>query len=97
MKKLLYLFILIIVAGIAFALFLPSYLSTATNSNAIEITVPEGASLSYVSNTLFDKGVIKSKIWFKYKAKEAEIDRKIKPGTYLIPSNSTLENIFYFL
>lgn len=78
-------------------LFLPSYLSTVTNSDVVEITVPEGASLSYVSNILFDKGVIKSKLWFRHKAKEAQIDQKIKPGTYLIPSNSTFENIFALL
>lgn len=97
MKKLLYLFIVIIIAGIASMLFLPSYLSAVVNLDAVEITVPEGASLSYVSNALFDKGVIKSKTWFKYKAKEAEVDRKIKPGTYLIPSKSTFENIFALL
>lgn len=97
MRKLFYILIIAVVLGVASFLFIPSYLSTAANSDAVEITVPEGASLSYVSNTLFDKGVIKNKIWFKYKAKEAQVDRKIKPGVYLIPSNSTFEDIFALL
>src|SRR5690606_22891964 len=78
-------------------LFVPSYLSTSVNVNDVEITVPEGASLNSVSNTLFDKGIIKSKTWFRYKAKAAEVDRKIKPGIYSIPSNSSLDDIFALL
>lgn len=97
MKKFLYILIILIILGIGSVLFLPSYLSAVTNTDVVEITVPEGASLSYVSNILFDKGVIKSKIWFRYKAKESQIDQKIKPGTYLIPASSTFESIFALL
>ena len=97
MKKFLYIPIIVVILGIALLSFAPSYLSTVTNPDVVEITVPEGASLSYVSNILFDKGVIKSKTWFRYKAKEAQVDQKIKPGTYLIPSNSTFETIFALL
>ena len=97
MKKFLYILVAIVILGIALISFVPSYLSTVNNPDVVEITVPEGASMSYVSNMLFDKGVIKSKLWFRYKAKESQIDQKIKPGTYLIPSNSNFEDIFTLL
>lgn len=100
MKKFLYILtavVIIAILGVALLSFVPSYLSTVNNPDVVEITVPEGAPLSYVSDILFDKGVIKSRIWFRYKAKEAQIDQKIKPGTYLIPSNSTFEDIFTLL
>lgn len=97
MKKFIYILIFALVLGVASLLFIPSYLSTIANSSAVEITIPEGSSLNYVSNILFDKGVIKSKTWFRYKAKEAEVDKKIKPGDYLIPPTSTFEDIFALL
>jgi len=97
MRKILYILILIGILIVASILFVPSYLSTSTNQNTVEITVPPGSSLNSVSNTLFDKGVIKSKTWFRYKAKAADVDRKIKPGAYSIPSNSTLDDIFTLL
>lgn len=97
MKKFLHILAIAVILCIALLPFIPSYLSTVANSDVVEITVPEGASLSYVSDILFDKGVIKSKIWFRHKAKKLQIDQKIKPGTYLIPSNSTFENIFALL
>jgi UPF0755 protein len=85
------------ILGIALISFVPSYLSTVNNPDVVEITIPEGASMSYVSNMLFDKGVIRSRLWFRYKAKESQIDQKVKPGTYLIQSNSSFEDIFELL
>lgn len=97
MRKILYILIIIGLLVGASVFFVPSYLSTSANVDTTEIIVPQGASLNTVSNTLFDKGIIKSKIWFNYKAKAAKIDRKIKPGTYSIPSNSSLNDIFALL
>ncbi|MDI9475986.1 MAG: endolytic transglycosylase MltG [Natronincolaceae bacterium] len=97
MKKFLYILVAIMILGIALISFVPSYLSTVNNPDVVEITIPEGASMSYVSNMLFDKGVIRSRLWFRYKAKESQIDQKVKPGTYLIQSNSSFEDIFELL
>lgn len=97
MRKVIYILIVIgILVGVS-ALFLPSYLSTTANTDVVEITVPKGASLNHVSNTLHDNGVIKNKIWFKYRAKESQVDRSIKPGTYLIQPDSNLVDIFELL
>lgn len=97
MKKLFYMLILVGILAGASAIFVPPYLSVSSNQDVVEVTVPKGASLNHVSNELYEKGVIKNKAWFKYKAKDAGVDRKIKPGTYTIPSNITLENIFALL
>lgn len=97
MRKIIYILIFAGIIAVTSAVFVPSYLSTSVNTSSVEITVPEGASLYYVSNELYNKGVIKSKTWFRYTAKKAEVDRKIKPGTYSIPSNSSLDSIFALL
>lgn len=97
MRKLLYILIALGILIGSSALFIPSYLSTTTNADPIEITIPQGASLNYVSNKLYDSGVIKNKLWFKYKAKKVKVDRNIKPGNYLIPPDSTIDNIFDLL
>ncbi len=97
MKRFLYVLAIVIILGTASLLFIPSYLSTVANSDDIEVTVPEGASLNYVSNVLFDKGVIRSRIWFRHQAKKIEIDQKVKPGTYLISSDLTLDDVFALL
>lgn len=97
MKKFLYIPIVIILLLVISYFFVPSYLSTAANEDIIEIVVPKGASLQYVSNLLYDKDIIKSKLWFRYMAKVDGIDRSIKPGTYEISPYATLDEIFDML
>jgi UPF0755 protein len=97
MKKSLYVLLILSIVSFIFVLFVPSYLSVASNDEPMEITVPQGAALNHVSNLLFDKGIIKSKIWFNYKAKQDAVDRSIKPGTYVFSPHITLEEIFEIL
>lgn len=97
MKKLVsILLILIIIAGGVY-LYLPSYLSVSSNDETVEITVPKGASLNYVAELLFEEGIIKNKLWFKYKSKASGVDRSIKPGTYVFHPNITFEEMFDLL
>jgi len=94
MKKLsLTLIFLIVFSAIAY-LYIPPYLSTTSNKNIVEITIPQGASLNHVSQLLYNKQVIKSKLWFKYKAQSEKIDKKIRPGTYTFNSNISIDEIF---
>lgn len=97
MKKLIFfgLFLAVIVGFISFAL--PGYLSIATIEEPIEIVIPQGASMSYVTNLFYDLELIKSKQWFNYQAKNSQVDRSIKPGTYTLMPNMTLEDIFDLL
>jgi len=98
MKKILFVFILLIVVSAVFGfLILPNYLSEISFREPIELTIPKGASLNYVADTLYDAGVIKSRYWFKYQAKTNEIDRSIKPGSYELTPEMTLDDIFMLL
>ncbi|WP_026478094.1 endolytic transglycosylase MltG [Alkaliphilus transvaalensis] len=98
MKKTIYMLIcLIIVTSIAAFFLLPSYLSVASVDEPLEIVIPRGATMNYVTDLLYDNGVIRSKLWFKHQAKNAQVDRHIKPGTYVLSPNITMDEIFDLL
>lgn len=92
MKKFLIVLIILIVIGVGAVAFLPGYLSKTSNSEPVTVEVPSGANLSTVAEDLYDKGVIRSKLWFRYKGRE--ISKNIKPGTYEIDTGLALEDIF---
>ena len=94
-KFLALLFVLILAIGIY--QYIPSHLSTTSNTNMVEIHIPEGSSLNYVTELLAEKAVIKSKMWFKYQAQSMEIDKKIKPGTYNFHPDVDIYDIFELL
>jgi len=77
--------------------FLPNYLSVTSNDEAVEFTVAPGSSLHSVAEGLYDKGVIKSKLWFKHQAKIQKIDRSIKPGSYVLYANIPLDELLHTL
>lgn len=97
MKKLLYILLLVMVAAVAGIAFLPSYLSVTSIEEPIEITIPKGATMNHVTEQLYEKGIIRNKLWFKYQAKNNQVDRSIKPGTYVITPDFTFEKIFELL
>lgn len=96
-KKLIYILILLMGLGMVSAILLPSYLSVITIDAPTEIVIPQGASMNYVADMLYEKGMIRSKLWFKYQAKNNEVDRSIKPGTYVFEIDNTLEDVFNLL
>ncbi len=91
MKKFILLLAIILVIT-SFFYFLFNYLSKVANTEEVIIAVPRGASLSTVADELYEKGVIKSKIWFRYNGKD--IARNIKPGNYKIGSGLDIEDIY---
>lgn len=97
MKKIIAIIIAIFILVGGGFFYLPSYLSVSSNEEIVEVTVPKGASLNYVANLLYEEGVIKNKLWFKYKSKSESVDRNIKPGTYTFEPNMSLEDIFALL
>ncbi|AKL93561.1 aminodeoxychorismate lyase PabC [Clostridium aceticum] len=97
MKKFAWFLFILIMLSFGTYYYLPSYLSTTSNTATIEITVPEGASLNYVADLLYKEGVIKSKLWFKYQSQQEGIDRNIKPGSYTLHPNIDFEEIFSLL
>lgn len=94
MKKSFSVLIFLLASVIVAYFYIPSYLSATSNEEIVEINIPQGASLNYVSELLYKQEVIKSKLWFKYKAQSQNIDRSIKPGTYMFHPNITMEEIF---
>ncbi|KAB3531798.1 endolytic transglycosylase MltG [Alkaliphilus serpentinus] len=98
MKKAFYLFVILVVAiGLFGFLYLPNYLSEVSFNEPVVLTIPKGASLNYVADSLYNEGIIKSRYWFKYQAKSKDIDRSIKPGSYDITPGMSLEDIFTLL
>ncbi|SDJ80312.1 endolytic transglycosylase MltG [Natronincola ferrireducens] len=97
MKKLFSLLLILTLLALGAYFYVPSYLSVASNENPVEITVAEGASLNAVAEHLYNKGVIKSRLWFKYQSRAEGIDRSIKPGTYTLHPNINLNEIFELL
>lgn len=93
MKRLiLVLVLLILVAGVGGFFFLPGYLNETINENEEIVIVESGDSLPIVSTKLYEAGIIRSKLWFRYNGEE--IATKIKPGSYTIKKDSTIEEIY---
>ncbi len=93
MKRLiLVLILLILIAGVGGFFFLPGYLNKTFNVNEEILTIEPGDSLGIVSIKLYDAGIIKSKLWFNYNGKD--IATKIKPGSYTIKKDSTIQEVY---
>ncbi|MGV8146001.1 MAG: endolytic transglycosylase MltG [Alkaliphilus sp.] len=73
---------------------LSPHLSVSTFTESVDIVIPKGKSLNYVSNLLYKKGVIKNIRWFNYQGQLLGVDTKIKPGSYVIEPNMTFDDIF---
>lgn len=92
MKKILVILGILIIIGIGVMIFLPDYLSNTANNQDIEINVGEGDNLSTVAENLYEKDIIRSRYWFRYNG--SDIAAKIRPGTYIIPANTHIEQIY---
>ncbi|ABR46289.1 aminodeoxychorismate lyase [Alkaliphilus metalliredigens QYMF] len=97
MKKWICTLCIVLLLGLVSLFFLPSYLSMAANTQDVEITIPQGASLYQVSERLYDEGVIRSRLWFRYQGKISQADRNIRPGAYTFSPDTDLEEIFTLL
>lgn len=91
-KAILVLLLLILVAGVGGFFLMPGYLTRAHNNETEEIKVVSGDTLSSVAEDLFDRGIIKSRLWFRYMGKD--IATKIKPGTYNLNPGQSINEVF---
>lgn len=93
MKKiLLVLLLIILVTGIWGFFFLPGYLSKTYNQDPVEIVVEPGDYLGAIAEDIYEKGIIKSRLWFRYKGQE--IAKNIKPGTYTLDAGKDIDEIY---
>ncbi len=90
-----FLLLLFIITAIAAIIFLPNYLSTASNKIPKVVQVNSGESLSSVAEKLYESEIIKSKLWFKFNGKD--ISRNIRPGTYTISPHLKINQIYEVL
>lgn len=93
MKKFLLVLLLIILAtGIGGFFFLPGYLSKTYNQEPVEIVVESGDYLGAIAEDIYEKGIIKSRLWFRYKGQD--IATNIKPGTYTLEAGKGIDEIY---
>lgn len=93
MKKLfLVLLLIVLVTGIGGFFFLPGYLSKTYNQGPVEIVVEPGDYLGAIAEDIYEKGIIKSRLWFRYKGQE--IATNIKPGTYTLETGKGIDEIY---
>lgn len=92
MKKIFIFIIILGIVAIGAISFLPDYLSKGINDEVVNIEVPRGAILSTVAEELYKEGVIRSKLWFRYKGRE--IAMNIKPGNYEIRPGLHISKIY---
>lgn len=62
-------------------------------TTTITITIPDGTLPSGIGTILETNGLINSKNDFVIQAQSMELDRRLRSGTFNIPSNSSLEEI----
>ncbi len=91
MKKFLIFIVILGIVVLGAISFLPNYLSEGINNEVVNVIVPRGATLSTVADELYESGVIRSKLWFRYKGQE--IAMYIKPGNYKIESGFNMDDI----
>lgn len=92
MKKIIiiiFIFALIVIGGINI---IPEYLSNTKNEKEVEFKINKGDNLTTVSKKLYDKGIIRSKYWFKYNGQD--VASKLKPGNYTIPADTDIGEIY---
>lgn len=59
----------------------------------VRISIPEGSSSSIIGTILEEQGLVSNKDEFVNKAKELNLDTKLRSGNYEIAKDSSLEDI----
>lgn len=68
-------------------------ISSKENAVVREITIPDGSSSSKIASILKSKGLIRSEFAFKKYLKETKIDRKLRPGQFVLDTSMTFEEL----
>ncbi len=92
MKKILLFIIILGTITLGAISFLPGYLSETMNDALVNIEVVSGSNLTTVAEELYENGIIRSRLWFRYRGQE--IARHIKPGNYEIEAGLNIDDIF---
>lgn len=63
------------------------------NSKSISVTIPPGSLPSKIGSILESNGLVTNKNDFVEKAQELNLDKKLKSGSFEIPTKSSIEEI----
>lgn len=66
-------------------------------SSTLRITVPRGASLGVVADSLAARGAVPNATLFKLLGRLANVDRRLRPGLYEIPAGASIDDILAIL
>lgn len=69
----------------------------ASDTTAIEVVIPKGASLSQISEILYENDLIRNKQIFKFYTDFSDNASKLKAGTYTLSRSMNFDDIIYEL
>lgn len=69
----------------------------ASDTTAVEVVIPKGASLSQISDILYENNLIRSKQVFKFYTDFSDNASKLKAGTYTLSRSMSFDDIIYEL
>lgn len=88
-------------AALPFALVLAAGLAlgacSSANDRPARVTVPPGASFNQVAESLAARGVVRSRLLFKVRARLAGVDRQVRAGVYEFPPHAPMGDVMAML
>lgn len=69
----------------------------ADNPSDVKIIIPQSSSTSKIADILYEEGLIKNQLIFKYQVKTKGVGTKLKAGEYTLSTGMNLENIIAHL
>lgn len=67
------------------------------SSKIIEITIDEGSTTDDIAEILYEKGLIKSTLYFDLYIKQSDLGTSLQAGTFRFPKNSSMKEIAEYL
>lgn len=62
-------------------------------TSQIDVIIPPSSGVDYISNTLYDEGLIKNTLIFKFRIKSRGVASKLKAGEYTLSTDMDLDTI----
>ncbi len=85
--------VVLLVVGLGVGLYLRSYFSTGRPGTVVSVTVPQGASLTRISQILEDAGVVKHAGAFAIRAQTDGYGSDFKSGVYRLRMNEPYDTL----
>lgn len=63
------------------------------SSSQVNVTIPASSTIDYIGNVLYEEGLIKHPIIFKYRVRSKEVASRLKAGEYNLSKDMDLDTI----